>query len=75
MVDSDSDSKSDVFEDSGDDDDSFEDSEDDIDDESSLGSDNVSNPSLPNILKPSQVVLSSSSSQNTGNCPLHHDQL
>ena len=72
-VDSDIDNKSYGFKDSGGDDDSFEDSEDDIDDESLLGSDNVSNPPLPNILRPSQDALSSSSFLNTGNCPLIHD--
>ena len=68
----DEDRDSDVFENFGSDD-PFTDSEDDIDDESLVGSDNVILASSPDILKPSQCVLSSPNSQNTGKCPLIHN--
>ena len=62
----------DVSEDFGDDD-PFADSEDDIDDESLVRSDTASSASSPDILKPSQNVLTSPNSRNTGNCPLIHN--
>ena len=72
-VDSDDEGRdSDVSEDFGDDD-PFADSEDDIDNESLVGSDNVIIASSPDILKPSQCVLPSPNSQNTGNYPLIHN--
>ena len=60
----------DVSEDSNDTDDSFQDSDDDIDAESLVDPDSDSVASSAGILNPSQYVLSSPNSQNTGKCAL-----